>query len=248
MSEKPRKGARRISEISQEILGQLNSGILETASLPELLAIDFGLLARSIGLKSLDPPEGGIVQKMQQMGVSLKDWERHATHRSDTVRGWACYALARDSRLGFAEKLDQMKRFAADPHFGVREWAWMAIRPQIALNLKEAIEHLAEWTSSPQVGLRRFASESTRPRGVWCSHIEALKKDPALGLPILDPLQADPEKYVQDSVGNWLNDAAKSSRDWVEKLCGKWEGRQNSFTDKIVKRALRNFRKEDRGT
>ncbi|KAG1434040.1 hypothetical protein G6F56_014445 [Rhizopus delemar] len=39
-------------------------------------------------------------------------------HNSDTVRGWACYLIGSDSRATLAEKLQQMRTLADDPHFG----------------------------------------------------------------------------------------------------------------------------------
>ena len=118
----------------------------------------------------------------------------------------------------------------------------MALRPHLALELDAAIAELSAWTASPSERLRRFASEALRPRGVWCAHIAALKQEPGRALPILSPLRADPSGYVQDSVANWLNDAAKSQPGWVRALCAQWlQGTPAEATRRICQRALRNL-------
>mgnify|MGYP000299424427 CR=1 FL=1 len=82
----------------------------------------------------------------------------------------------------------------------------------------------------------------TRPRGVWCSHITQLRQTPWLALNILTPLNQDKERYVQLSVGNWLNDAGKDHPLWVKNLCEEWQNiTPTPETLKICKRALRNL-------
>lgn len=146
-------------------------------------------------------------------------------------------------RTAIADRLNAIRPFADDHHFGVREWSWMAVRPHIAADLEVSIRHLANWTSAPSARVRRFASESIRPRGVWCAHIGTLKKQPKIALPILEPLRADPAPYVQDSVGNWLNDAGKDQPDWVREVCQRWleEMPADPNTKRIVGRALRSL-------
>ena len=118
----------------------------------------------------------------------------------------------------------------------------MALRPVLDAQLPAAIQLLAQWTSHEDENVRRFTTEATRPRGVWCAHIQALKEQPELALPILEPLKSDAAVYVQNSVGNWLNDASKTRPDFVSALCANWlTSSPTAATKKIVKRARRTL-------
>lgn len=262
-----RKGARSIKEIPADILQQLNTGLLETANLVEWLAVDQQSLLKSLlrengRMDYLQPVLDKIGQLDKQtvntineaIGTGLFELSRAnndkalfkimATHNADLIRCWATYAIGKNEELGITQTLEQIQPFAADPHFGVREICWMAVRPKISRHLEESITLLAQWTSNPDGNIRRFTSESTRPRGVWCAHIAALKEMPELALPILEPLKSDPEKYVQDSVGNWLNDAGKTQAQFVQSICQRWETESDTkATRYIIKKALRSFDK-----
>jgi 3-methyladenine DNA glycosylase AlkC len=252
-----RRGATRVADVPPDVLAALERGELETATLAEGLAVDFARLLRAT-FPELDPAAHaeaeaaaalGVSRRMAALGGLLLDrlgqagLARAGAHRSDTVRGWACFMVGARPRLDLAARLAAIRPLADDPHFGVREWAWMAVRPHLAAAPAEAIALLARWTAEPSERLRRFASEATRPRGVWCAHLSALRTDPALGLPVLEPLRADPSRYVQDSVGNWLNDAAKDHPAWVRALCRTWlRGDPAPATGRICDRALRSLR------
>jgi 3-methyladenine DNA glycosylase AlkC len=250
-----RTGARNRASIPTETLAALNQGKLEAANLVEGLAIDFAVLMKHAAPsvsphfnKSYDP-QAGITQRMIVAGQALAEqlgsdgYDQLKVHPSDTVRGWAAYLLSSLPKLTLKQRLERLKPLADDPHFGVREWAWLAVRHHVAADIQAAIKLLTPWASHRATGLRRFASEATRPRGVWCAHLEELKTDPALGLPILDQLHNDPERYVQDSVANWLNDAGKSQPEWVKETCARWLAQsQSPATAYIVKRAQRSLR------
>lgn len=253
----PRKGASRSADIPADVLEALSLGTLQSATLTESLALDQGRLLRAVfpdlsprTLKASDAACAlGILKRMGGIGAALQA-ELGASgialcqaHPSDTVRGWACFMIGAQAGLSLPARLAAIQPLADDAHFGVREWAWMAVRPHLAQELDAAIDALSAWTASPSERLRRFASEALRPRGVWCAHIGALKQQPELALPVLTPLRADPSTYVQDSVANWLNDAAKDQPDWVRKLCAQWQQEHaNDATRRICHRALRNLR------
>ncbi len=251
-----RKGAIRRSDVTPEILAALNAGTIEALTLAESLSIDFAALVRAI---APDFPETahaemsaarelGVVRRMQTAGVVLlahagpQALERWAGHASDSVRGMLAYVVAGLPGLSLAERLEKIRPIADDPNAGVREWAWIALRPHVAAEIEQAFALLQPWTKEASPRLRRYASEITRPRGVWCAHVSSLKTDASPGLPLLEALRADPEKYVQDSVANWLNDAAKSQPKLVRELCARWlQESPGKATARICRRAQRSL-------
>jgi 3-methyladenine DNA glycosylase AlkC len=267
MIETKRKGAKSIKDIPPDIMQQLNLGQIPSANLVEWLAIDQKKLLENVladwgktaylqlilaEIEGLKKPT--ITTLNETIGVGLlKQSTAHndtdlfalmAQHPADAVRCWATYIIGKNPQWTIAEMLQKIQPFAADKHFGVREIAWMAVRPFMVKNLDESLAILSTWTASEDENIRRFASEATRPRGVWSAHIEILKENPALALPILEPLKADKAKYVQDSVGNWLNDASKTQPDFVYAICEKWSKNSSTKeTNYIINKALRTLEK-----
>lgn len=247
---------RGVKDIVPDRLASLNAGTAEAATLAECLAVDFTALMHNvlpeISTDALAKMESGAatgISKRMSLAAQLIHEElgsaaldRLGRHLSDTVRGWACFMIGAADGMPLRERLEAIRPYADDRHFGVREWSWLAVRPHLAVALEAAIAILAKWTADPSGHIRRFASEATRPRGVWCAHIPALKAQPELGLAILEPLCADPSSYVQNSVGNWLNDAGKDRPDWVQTLCAGWSAESPvPATARICKRALRSI-------
>ena len=243
-----RKPARSRAEVPPPVLSRLNAGEIETLNLVEALAIDLSALVGQI----LGQESAGVVasassylERMRAGGRELLRLDAVAmaqAHASDTLRGMAAYAVGYDVRLDLEGKLKAVRPLAADGHFGVREWAWMGVRDAIIAEPHQAVKLLCPWTLDEDANIRRFACEATRPRGVWCAHCGVFKQSPELGLPILEPLKTDPTKYVQDSVANWLNDAAKTSPKWTREVTDRWLDESDSIaTQRIVKRARRNL-------
>jgi 3-methyladenine DNA glycosylase AlkC len=227
----PRTGSLKPTDVPTDVLNKLNAGTIETVNLAECLAVDFATLMAQVVpdlasvAKNRISPADGITKRMAAIGKLLFEYfgaagvQDLATHPSDTVRGWAAYLLAAMPDLSLEQRLNSMRSFADDHHFGVREWSWLAIRPYLTDRIDEAIPMLIPWVSDNSPNIRRFAIEITRPRGVWCAHIPKLKAHPELGLGLLEPVRADDSRYVRDSASNWLNDAAKSQPEWVKMVC-----------------------------
>lgn len=260
-----RRGARRRSEIAAETLRKLNLGLDETVNLMEWLAVDMDALARSVlssapcghlGRKALDRLPRlaglGITKKLASVGATVAsvagdpDHQLHralSRHRCDIVRQWAVYALHALPVLSLAERLARTRPFAADTNMTVRECAWIAFRPHLAVHLDSSICRLQAWVVDADPNVRRFAIEATRPRSVWGQHLPALKREPQMGLPLLEPVRNDPSRYVRTAVANWLNDASKSRPEWVVDLCDAWVVDASPRTQWVVARALRSHRR-----
>lgn len=261
-----RKGARSMALIPQTVINQLNKGETESVNLVESLAIDSYKLAQhylkkwnrteylplikknlndlikiSAITKSNAVARGLMFHYKENNDLELL--ELLSKEQSDRAREWACFLIGKDDKRSLTSKLKALKKFADDEHFGVRESAWFAVRDHIVIEPENAIELLSKWTINKSANIRRFASEASRPRGVWCAHIEMLKKNPEPGMKILEPLKNDSSKYVRDSVGNWLNDAGKTNADWLLRTCKRWKKESpNEGTLYILKKALRNIK------
>jgi 3-methyladenine DNA glycosylase AlkC len=248
-----RRGARHPSLVPPNVLRELEAGG-ESANHMEQIALDMGaLLCHAFPELTghADRLRGsGLVARMRIGGSIL--WEslgiggvRAAlSSSSDTVRGWGAMAVGQEAGLPLVEALRSIRPFANDRHFAVREWAWLSVREHVQVELDAALALLGTWASEPDANLRRFATEVTRPRGVWCSHIRPLREAPWRGLSIIDSLRADPSRYVQTSVANWLNDASKDQPTWVTHLCAAWRSDSpTAATEWICKRAERTMRR-----
>ncbi|KOY14736.1 DNA alkylation repair protein [Paenibacillus xylanivorans] len=263
-----RKGARKGADIPDHVRNLLQSGHTESVNLTEWLAVDHILLFQQVTHElGMDAESREITEQLTQMNeqrimkiipaIAIQwlallerrgdDERMHhfrslADHRSDSVRCWAAYIIGFDSNLNLIEKLDRIRPFAADHHFGVREIAWMAVREPITTELLDALAFLSDWAIDPEPLIRRFAIESTRPHGVWAKHIQELKENPAIALPLLDHVKSDAHKYVQDSVSNWLNDAGKTNPEWVRKVCDTWiQQSDTKHTLRIIARGQRRL-------
>lgn len=265
-----RKGARKTGDIPKEVLELLNIGKIESVNLTEWLAIDhlklietnfseIGISKESTKLilekiKGQKKPStmsttklvGSLLYELYAKSKELDSiFAKLSSHLSDTIRCYSPYLKSLDVKLNIQTKLKESKELIADKHFGIREVVWMALRPEMEKDLEKSISILIDWTISENENIRRFTTESIRPRGVWCKHIEKLKENPEIALPILEKLKSDTSKYVQDSVGNWLNDASKTKPNFVIELCEKWKKESSTKeTEKIIKRARRTIDKK----
>lgn len=263
-----RKGARKAVDIPEQVRTLLQNGLIESVNLTEWLAVDhLRLFQRIVHAWSMDSEANQAISHLKAMNehrimkiipaiasqwlglISGKEPEEQAAlfnrlsnHSSDSMRCWAAYIIGRDPSLSLAKKLERIRPFAADHHFGVREIAWMAVREPITSELSDALQLLAPWVTDPDSNVRRFAIEAIRPRGVWAEHIQPLKEHPEQALHLLDAVKSDEVKYVQDSVGNWLNDASKTNPDWVRQVCGDWLRESDTkHTRRIATRAQRSL-------
>ena len=254
-----RKGARRMQDIPQSVLEVLNQGLLPTVNLVEWLAIDQKQVLQSVLplayhaplLKAIEQSKNqSALTLIKLIGAELAQMEQSEElftflkqHKADIPRCWAAIMVGQTpSSLDLM--LQNIAPFAADEHFGVREIAWLSVRPSILEHPQQAFQILLPWTLSEDPYIRRFTSEATRPKGVWCKQFEWIQKKPTTALPLLDNLQADPSKYVQDSVANWLNDLSKTNPAFVQDVCKQWKENnpKSKATTYIIRRALRSLK------
>ena len=117
------------------------------------------------------------------------------------------------------------------------------IRPFLTHHPDATWARLEAWTDDPSPHVRRLTSEGTRPRLPWGKRIPGVIAAPERGLAILERLKTDPERYVQRSVANHLNDVSKDHPDRVLDIGRRWLGEaEGNAGDQawIVRHSLRS--------
>jgi 3-methyladenine DNA glycosylase AlkC len=238
------------SQVPVDVVEDLSRGICSTVNFMEQFALDVDELIAArlpevrpatslMGLKLKDR----LITAGELLAAAVPDADLHERVKGepDTIRSIAAFGVtARSDCLG--EALDALRPFADDSHFGVREWAWIALRHHGGDEVVTLVPELSSWALDRSPRVRRFSSEVLRSRGVWAKHLLPVKRNPSLALPVIASLRGDRDRYVQLSVGNWLNDAGKDHPVWVRELCDTWRADSAALaTSAICRRGLRNL-------
>lgn len=119
-----------------------------------------------------------------------------------------------------------------------------AVRPFLETMPEQVFPRLLDLTADPNPHVRRWCSEGPRPRLPWGRKLHDLIADPSPVWPILEALRDDPEKYVQKSVANHLNDLAKDHPGAVVAVCRRWMENATPQRVWIIRHALRTLIKD----
>lgn len=116
-----------------------------------------------------------------------------------------------------------------------------AIRPLLRDHPKEVMDELILWTLDENVHVRRLASEGVRIRLPWGLKLRVALEEFERYLQILTNLKDDPEKFVQKSVGNNLNDLYRDAPEKAEYIIAQWrETPPSKAQEWIIKHGMRN--------
>ena len=140
-----------------------------------------------------------------------------------------------DFETAMRAQYELTKRFSAES----------SIRAFLVRYPEETYGRLLEWARDENVHVRRLVSEGTRPRLPWAPRLRAYQEDPRPVIALLEMLKDDPERYVQRSVANNLNDIAKDHPGVVVHTVASWLLESNNpHAPWIAKRALRHLVKQ----
>jgi len=170
-----------------------------------------------------------------------------AASEEPRVRFHAPGVLARLLRESPLRALAELHPLARDADFRVAEAVQaFGVRPQAEALGPEVVAPLLDWARDPSPEVRRAAVEGTRARGVWVRHLDWVRRQPALVLPLLEALRRDPARKVANAVGNALNDLSRDHPGLVLAVAGRWlaEQERGPWCERIAAKGLRTLVKE----
>jgi 3-methyladenine DNA glycosylase AlkC len=122
-----------------------------------------------------------------------------------------------------------------------------AIRSLLKEHPKEVMDELILWTNNENVHVRRLASEGVRIHLPWAQKLFVALEEFERYSAILTNLKDDPERFVQKSVGNNINDLFKEAPDKADYIIAQWKKTTPSKAQEwIIKHGMRNQSKMER--
>ncbi len=137
------------------------------------------------------------------------------------VHGWWLWPVGRyvernslrDHALSLSFVHELTRRFTGE----------FAIRPLLKAEPETTLEVLASWATEDDVHVRRCASEGMRINLPWAKKLTVALDHFDRFRAVLELLKDDPERFVQKSVGNNLNDLMKVAPEKARSIIDDWE-------------------------
>ncbi len=146
-----------------------------------------------------------------------------------------------------ADEMDLMIKFlyrsGAMPGTWTQETSQSVLKDVIHKHgLEKVLNKVYRWATNNDPAVRRMLIEAIRPRGVWCKHIDELKRDPAILKEILEQVLDDPSEYVRKAAANNLNDISKDNPTIVCQWVKEWsKGAISPEREWVIQRGLRTL-------
>lgn len=159
------------------------------------------------------------------------------------TQGFWLWPLGKYVELYGAEYFEESTAFSKE--LTKRFTSEFCLRP-VASRFPERTMHLmVEWSLDPNQRVRRCASECLRIRLPWAKRLYVALDHFDLYVRILSNLRNDPDKTIQKSVANNLNDLYREQPDKFESILALWQQEELSPACAwIIRHASRTKRKE----
>ena len=155
--------------------------------------------------------------------------------------GWWLWPIGKYVELYGEEYFEESIAFSKE--LTKRFTSEYCMRPLIKKYPIKSLEMLKEWSQDEHERVRRLSSECLRVRLPWSKKLYTALEYFEDYFEILDHLKNDPDKYIQKSVANNLNDLYKEAPDRFEWILSKWKSENPSKEcEWIMKHGSRNVK------
>ena len=137
------------------------------------------------------------------------------------TEGWWLGPIGKYVEIYGGDYFDETTRFSKE--LTKRFTGEYCMRPVILNFPSESFALLKEWSTDTNERVRRLSSECVRIRLPWAKRMDIALEHFDDYLEILENLRDDPDKYIQKSVANNLNDLYKEDLNKFNFIINKWQ-------------------------